>query len=305
MTKPDFIVVHRVDKNNVGDMASNPLRYFKPDGNYLTVDIGQFLASSYPADIPVIVGGGGLIANELFEPVLRKICLPGDNQQLNEIWKKGWELSDPTNANVQQEFVTKLQQLVSETKKKLVNNRSLRVIWGAGHNSGGWKKKGTAEYPDWIADFDLVGIRDWGQMSKWVPCASCMSELFDKQYPIKNDIIIFEHKKQLITDWPTKSIPRFVNSGNNFAQTIELLGSANTVITNSYHGVYWATLLGKKVICHAPWSSKFSYFRHRPYFTLNWDHLDDALDQAKPHPGALDECRTANKQFWDNIKGKL
>jgi hypothetical protein len=305
MSKPEFIVVHRVDKNNVGDMASNPLRYFKPDGNYLTVDVGQYAANSFSSDIPVIVGGGGLIGNELFEANLRKVCTPSDINQLNEIWKKKWDLSDPDNLAVHTEFTEKFQTLIAETKQKVSTKRSLRVIWGAGINTNGYKKKGSAEWPDWMSDFDLVGIRDWAQPHPWVPCASCMSPAFDKQYTQTNDIIIFEHKKQLINEWPDISIPRFVNSGNNLEQTIALLGSAKTVITNSYHGVYWATLLGKKVICIGAWSSKFAHYRHRPTFINNWSQLEEAIETTMPHLGALEESRQANKAFWEKIKRKL
>ena len=128
--------------------------------------------------------------------------------------------------------------------------------------------------------------------------------LIDKNYRIKNDIIWYEHKKQLIksTHFGSKPIPRYINSGANMEQTIELLGSANTIITNSYHGAYWGTLLGKKVIVAGPWSSKFHTLKHRVTFINPQDNYEYLLDGIETHPEALQECRDANNNHWQKIQ---
>ena len=61
-----FVVVHRADRNNVGDIASNPLQYFLKEEKYQTVDIVDLPRSEYNTTLPTIVGGGGLIGNDFF-----------------------------------------------------------------------------------------------------------------------------------------------------------------------------------------------------------------------------------------------
>jgi hypothetical protein len=125
-----------------------------------------------------------------------------------------------------------------------------------------------------------------------------------KQYAIKNDIIWFEHKKQLIKDFGPEPIPRFVNSGDNIEQTIELLGSANIILTNSYHGAYWGTLLKKKVIIvGGTWSTKFKWFKHPPTILGKKEDWQDAIDSSNIYDSALDECIYATEQYWNTIKG--
>ena len=193
---------------------------------------------------------------------------------------------------------------IKEYIDKIDNSTAPRIVWGAGHNEDTNKRVKRPQWPDWLSNFDLIGVRDYGQPFEWVPCASCLDTAFDKNYRIKNDIIWYEHKKQLIksTHFGSKPIPRYINSGANMEQTIELLGSANTIITNSYHGAYWGTLLGKKVIVAGPWSSKFHTLKHRVTFINPQDNYEYLLDSIETYPEALQECRDANNNHWQKIQ---
>ena len=73
-----FVVVHRKDQNNVGDIASNPLQYFLKDDEYQTVDIANLRNDLYPANVPVIVGGGGLIGNDFMGSAVRDVLSSAD-----------------------------------------------------------------------------------------------------------------------------------------------------------------------------------------------------------------------------------
>ena len=300
-----FYVVHRKDLNNVGDMASNPLQYFLNPDQYESIDIIDLLSAQIPDNATVIAGGGGLIANQFMDDVLRALTVPQDNNQLLNLADQYWKICSNGNAQVRQEFFSKLNPLVKEYIDKLSRTMGPRVIWGAGHNSDYIKKlKGDLEYPEWLRDFNLVGVRDYNQQYNWVPCASCMHPALRKKYPIKNDVVWFEHKKQLIksAEFGSKPIPRFINSGDNIDQTIELLGSANVVITNSYHGAYWATLLKKKVIVADPWSSKFNALKHQPRFLKKDESWEQLVASANIYTDALDECVDTNQQFWNQIQ---
>ena len=256
-----FIVVHRNDPNNVGDIASNPLQYFLNKDQYQVIDVVDLHKTEYPANVPIIVGGGGLLANDFIGDAIQRILDSSDKNRLLNLWEQRWTCTNSENLELNQEFNTRYHALISEFLSKVNQDRAPRVLWGAGHNGEITKKsRGQFTYPEWIAEFKLAGIRDWGQTLPWVPCASCMHPALKRKYSIKNDVIFFEHKKQMIKDFGSDSIPRFVNSGSNVEQTIELLGSANTILTNSYHGAYWGILLKKKVIVVSPWSSKFYSF---------------------------------------------
>ena len=301
-------VIHRQDKNNVGDMASNPLQYFMKPSEYQVVDIVNIGKHSFDPNIPIIAGGGGLIANEYIEEALRDLTVSPDKNNILRIGEDLWKQTAPANKNIRDEFFAKLNPLISEYVNKLSNDKAPRIIWGAGHNGNHEKKfRGHLQYPNWLRNFDLVGVRDYGQEHKWVPCASCMHPALREKHVIKHPVIWFEHKKQLIksTEFGADPIPRFINSGNNVAETIKLLGSAEIIITNSYHGAYWGILLGKKVIVVEAWSSKFSAMRHKPYFLSKGDFWKDHIQNIPVYNTALEECISVTEQYWNNVNGYL
>lgn len=300
------VVIHRRDYNNVGDMASNPLQYFLKEDQYQTIDITELHSTSYLSQVPVIVGGGGLIGNEFFGDIVKNVLHSSDKNQLINLWNQRWEVTDPANRELNDEFLVKYKNFIKEYMDRLDNSKSPRFFWGAGYN-GDYNKKIRAkfEWPSWMVEFDKVGVRDWGQSLSWTPCASCMHPALRKNYAIKNDVIFFEHKKQLLKDFGTDSIPRFINSGANVEQTIELLGSANIILTNSYHGAYWGVLLKKKVIVVSAWGAKFYALRHAPYILDKNEPWQPAIDMAPTYHSALDECIQATENYWKDIKDSL
>jgi hypothetical protein len=166
------------------------------------------------------------------------------------------------------------------------------VSWGIGHNTHGEQK---LQWPDWMEKFDINGVRDWPNPWNWVPCASCMHPAFDRKYEVKHEVVVYNHKEFStgVTGFPTLS-----NLCETMAQVVEFMGSGDTVITSSYHGAYWATLLGKKVIVTNPFSTKFFYFKHPPVITspLNWKAANPIT-----YPEALDECRSANRRYYEVV----
>lgn len=295
-----YVVAHRKDLNNVGDIASNPLQYFLKPEQYTTIDVALLDTEHYPLDVPLIVGGGGLIGNNFMGNIVAKLLTSLDERQFNALAEMKWKVVDPAFEEVNETFRKELKKLVRETQKLMPVFRSPKYIWGAGHNGDA----AQVEYPEELLQYDQVGLRDANTAYTWAPCASCMHPALQKEYSIKNKVIWFEHKKQLIKDrmFGSYPIPRFVNSGNNIEQTIELLGSAETILTNSYHGAYWGTLLGRRVIVVGAWSSKFDLLKHSPkQITIEQDWQDE-LDSAPIYKHALDECITATQQFWERIK---
>jgi hypothetical protein len=305
-----FIVAHRMDENNVGDLASEPLQYFLNDDEYQRIDVANLGSYSYDESIPLIVGGGGLLCNEFMGDFYNDLLLSSDHAQLTRMWGDSWQVSNLKYKEVFHEFHEQYQSLIQKTLEKVEGKVGPRFIWGAGHNSSDISTEfRKIKWPKAMARYDAVGIRDYDETSKfeWVPCASCMHPAFDKEYEIKNKVIFFEHKKQLLkpAEFGDTPFPRFVNSGHNFDQTIELLGSAEVILTNSYHGAYWGMLLGRKVAVVGPWSSKFNFFKHPPYIMQKKENYKDFIDSMEIYPDMIQECRNANIKFWEKVKSAV
>jgi hypothetical protein len=139
--------------------------------------------------------------------------------------------------------------------------KAKRAIWGAGSSRHGM----TEPWPD-PAGFDLIGTREWTEereaAGEWAPCVSCMSPLLDERYEIARAKVAFVNASANIrartpaaygTGLPT------MDNGAPMAEIMAFLGSAETVVTNSYHGMAWASWLGRKVEVLG-YSSKFHRF---------------------------------------------
>lgn len=303
-----YVVAHRADPNNVGDIASNPLQYFLPSSDYQVIDVANIQKESYPEELPMIVGGGGLIGNQFMGDFLSALTQSPDRAHLEFLWQNTWTLSNKANKETFDKFQDSWHKLISNTLDKVQSNIGPRVIWGAGHNSDTSTNFDDISWPKSFVNYSHIGIRDYSETSRftWTPCASCMHPAIRKQYAIKNDVIWFEHKKQLIRDFGSDPIPRFINSGSNIEQTIELLGSANIILTNSYHGAYWGTLLKKRVIIvGGVWSTKFNWLKHSPTILEKKQNWKDVIDSTPIYETALTECEYATEQYWNIIKGVI
>lgn len=169
------------------------------------------------------------------------------------------------------------------------------VAWGIGHNAHGEKE---IRYPDYLEKFDLVGTRDYGFKYPWVPCASCLHPGFDRQYEITEEFVVYENL--LCSPIHIAGFNKLDNTETNLEKVLCFLGSANTVLTSSYHGAYWATLLGRNVIIVNPFSSKFFGFKHTHPIVdeSNWKAKQK---EVRSYPEALEECRRANVEFLEKV----
>ena len=152
------------------------------------------------------------------------------------------------------------------------------VIWGAGMTN---KTTNQPMPPEWIKWSKLIGIRDYIPGYRWLPCVSCMSPLFDREYEVKHDEVCYMNA---VMKFDPQGKPFLYNSVKTMEEAVGFLGSAKKVITNSYHGIFWSKLLGREVEVVEAYSSKFHQFK--PEFSL-------------------EECREANLKFWEEFKNLL
>lgn len=264
-----LVSIHRCDTENVGDLMSSPKYYFPEFADVPVLDLMGWKAEDegaraawhevYDRASAVMIGGGGLLEMPKFE----------------------------------------------ESLSKITREKSKVILWGCGHNAtkleswAGLRK--TYTFRD--EDYALVGTRDDGVSSRWVPCVTCMSPLFDQTYEIEHDIVFFANKgMKNNSHFIPKDVPEGRLLGNmrhSMDKIIAFLGSAETVVTSSFHGAYWATLLGRKVVA-IPTSSKFYGLRHAVPLChrLDWQR---AAKLARSYPEALEECRAANIAFKNDV----
>lgn len=161
-------------------------------------------------------------------------------------------------------FPTYLPQL-----EALSQNTSIkRVIWGIGTN---FHDQTEAVHPEWLRGFNLVGLRDTGPLygMEFVPCPSCLHREFKIQREAPtHEFVLYEHWQYPIS---ITDAPRMTNQApaDDFWKVLDFLASGEVVISNSYHGLYWAVLLGRKALCYEPFSNRF---HHVPWKMAFCDH---------------------------------
>jgi hypothetical protein len=253
--------IFRADPSNVGDWHSPPFKYFELHSNTF-VDITDPELTPRRTGGIVILGGGGVGTQWFAEHLARLKSVYSESRLI--AWGVGVD-----------EIVTPESVLDPGGEYELIG--------------------------DWFNGFDEVGIRSHGgnlaekQGYQWVPCASCMSHLFTEYRGRKPDKLIGVYSHRHV---PIKTSPEYQqmdNSGNDFEEKIEFLSRHEFIVTNTYHGVFWATLLGRKVIC-IPFKSGLFSFKHKPSYSAG-EISDEILGNAKSYPDSLEECRNRNVEF--------
>lgn len=189
-------------------------------------------------------------------------------------------------------FTNRVENIAKQCKSK---NKNV-ILWGIGHNRHDLKI--PINFPSFLNELDMVGLRDWDTPYEWIPCPSCMSPSFDKEYPITKNTAFYSHYGIRTKHIDDRSL---FNNSETFEEVIEHLGSAKYIVTNSYHGAYWGILLRRKVIVY-PYSTKFLKFKHKPVLIMDNSHWSKYLNEAKIYENALTECREKNNMFYDKCK---
>jgi hypothetical protein len=201
-----------------------------------------------------------------------------------------------------------------------------RILWGVGQQTYALNQLPhyrQFDYRPYVEHCDLVGIRDYDVPWPWVPCASCMHPAFNQPRTPQHEIVVFSHKKFQLH---LPGFPHLTHTETTFETVLDFLGSGETILTSSFHGAYWGTLLGRKVLAF-PFSSKFISLKHTPTLyplktwsdrrfrlairgktlyelkyqnkfrctTEGWQSL---LPQAQSYPESLAECRDRNQEFY-------
>lgn len=175
-----------------------------------------------------------------------------------------------------------------------INRARHRVSWAVGMRG----QAGSLRHDILSANLTLMGCRDVDVPGTvHVPCPSCLSPRFDAAPAPLHEVVIYAHHRHPIP--ATHGLPMEVNEGGTFAQKLAFLASGATVVSNSYHGVYWAMLLGRRVLA-LPFSDKFGGFAQMPA-TAEAGAWRAALPQAHAAEGYLEACRALNRAFHARV----
>jgi len=258
----DVINLHRYDPTNIGDYYCGVHHYFDElKGKHLDI-------FDYKRD--------DTTRENWFEKITKNSLIIGGGGLLN---REGFDLQ------------IKLFEHLGEKGKKT-------VLWGLGHNA---KEKSTygkiSKYNIDTSKFGLVGVRDYGMKEEWVPCVSCLHPIFDEKHEVKNEIGMIFHKKTLNNKSVLKKFQQFPSTANNavFEDVVTFIGETDIILTDSYHAMYWAMMLGKKVMVF-PNSSKFYNFKYQPVIST-FANFENDLIKVKSYSGVLEECRESNMKF--------
>lgn len=273
-----LIVSNRLDpfNGNLGDFASDPSLYFPWLANARRVQLDRLGAWIIPSPrlggANIIVGGGGLLAPNL--------------PPFNFGWRRVVKNADPDRL----------------------------VLWGAGLNShlNSPVKPSSGKFNMYssLSQFRLVGLRDDLHDYRWVPCPSVMLPEFSNDYPVEREAVVYDNwqfqwNKAALELPYMRNNRRFASSDvkrRAVSEVIAFLSSAETVLTSSYHGALWATLLGKKVVVTRPFSNKFMFFKHPPVILREDEEWREAAKRAQTYPDILGEYQQVTKDFADEVR---
>lgn len=183
-----------------------------------------------------------------------------------------------------------------------VHNKTRIIVWGVGLPKFGSERSNIGKLLKATAAFSTRNF-DWREQIPFVPCASCLSPLFDTIPKPAHEFVVYSHRRKPGARHLPPGTPTMTNSWADPKTAIDFLASGETVVTSSYHGVYWAQLIGRRVIC-IPYNSKFETFQHQPKFSTGEDWLSCVSSAPKLEPLLL-EYRHKNLMFAKVVEAAL
>lgn len=181
------------------------------------------------------------------------------------------------------------------------------IGWGIGIDP-------RSDFTSFVSRFSLLGTRERNaeyidnKKSFYVPCSSCMNDSFSNHYNAESRKDIAVHinggfnAKQLVKYFSSYDSTTTVDC---FASIIKNISEGDYTITNSYHGAYWASLLGKKVVCVKTDVPKWGGLHENVVFADISD-VQSAVKKAVRVPDDYrQECRSLNVEFFEKVKAIL
>lgn len=264
------VIIHRRDALNAGDMASNPAQYFRWLDDAVVLDIVDIMKYDLTG-CDVILGGGGMF----YDP-----------------------------------FMHLLKYLSQQPMKSL-------TLWGIGRNHHA--EHGEIDDLDYsqpevvkalIEKADLVGLRDCRIHPDWVPCPSVHHMMFDiKENGPKpvGTVLAYQHREDRFSFQAPDGSHSIKSQGSLF-DILREIEEHEIVISSSYHGCLWATMLGCKTLSIDGFSQKFRTGLPDsvvPITSSDLKDLDSILDSISPNETFMRDARMRSFKFATEVKHLL
>lgn len=173
------------------------------------------------------------------------------------------------------------------------------IAWSPGTNTH-YNQKAVIKTKIAYERFALATIRDFNNPFgvEFLPDVTCNHHGLKKKYTIRRKYGIARHK-----DYPIRGLDYpFITNDKDVNEILQFIGESEIVISNSFHMIYWAILMGKKTICADPFSTRFYSYQYKPtYYHSDKDDLQECVQRAKTY-NVLDECIEANTAFFQRVK---
>lgn len=179
---------------------------------------------------------------------------------------------------------------------RLLNTCDTVIAWSIGFNT---HKERPINTPVELDKFTMLSIRDYNHESgiEYLPCITCKLPQLNKKETIQRRIGVIEHKDFRIDDFKDY---QSISNSCNFDLLTSFIASTEIIVANSYHAIYWALLMGKKVVCPNAFSTKFDYYQYEPTFYSGDIELD--IRAAKQYPCFLEEAISLNESYFRRVK---
>lgn len=179
------------------------------------------------------------------------------------------------------------------------NGRNKMIGWGLGSNHG---KRNPAH---WLY---FTQREWWPGYAHWAPCPSCMHPLFDLYVgehanppEPEHDVVFYVNTLHS----PMKGAPNLLgNDTPDLSDILAHLWSGRLVVTSSYHGMYWASLLGKPVVA-VTYREKMLNTPWQAGYVSTWKNWQSDVDSAKSWANALSTCRSRTLEVASDISGVI
>lgn len=200
---------------------------------------------------------------------------------------------------------------------RLIEKCNNVIIWGAGthkYNQDNIFGKKTANERIMYERAAMVGVRDYEHPSglSYLPCVSCMNPAFSvKQVDVPIRRSIGTIKSALESTFAVQDLPSFVTNAEPIGTVASYIMSSNIILVSSYHGAFWAMLMGKKAILPSTrlGVDKYKYFRYPVGFYDGSKFDENAIleisDNLPEIPDFLEESRQLTRQFFESCRSYI
>lgn len=190
-------------------------------------------------------------------------------------------------------------EFTNQAINKVLDSGAAVVAWSPGLNTHA-EYDGTFHTPVDYDRFALVTVRDFENSYglPYLPDVTCKLPGLKKEYTIHRKFGIAQHK-----DYPIQGFDfDVIKNDRSIDEILQFIGESEIVLSNSFHMINWAILMGKKTVCVNPFGNRFFSYRFKPaYYYSQKDDFDKCVANAQIYH-ILEQNIAANDAFFALVR---